>query len=131
MSFIIACNRNYYGENCSLACPLNCKTCRHTDGCSTCKAGWMGSNCTSGNNNSIFFHLKLYVIKIQTKKKTFEIFWSWKFSFIYFFHVKYISKEWLSFFLKHVYIYMERTVGTHVVYTVPTRLVTDLTEVAS
>lgn len=26
---------------------------------------------------------------------------------------------------------MERTVGTHAVYTVPTRLVTDLTEVAS
>lgn len=98
MSFIIACNRNYYGENCSLSCPLNCKTCRHTDGCSTCKAGWMGSNCTSGNNNSIYFHLKFYVIKIPTRKKTFEIFWSWTFSFIYFFHLKYISKKWLSFF---------------------------------
>lgn len=34
-------------------------------------------------------------------------------------------------YLKHVLIHMERTVGTHAVYTVPTRLVTDLTEVAS
>lgn len=28
-------------------------------------------------------------------------------------------------FLKHVYIHMERTVGIHAVYTVPTRPVTD------
>lgn len=100
MSFIIACNRNYYGENCSLSCPLNCKTCRHTDGCSTCKAGWMGSNCTSGNNNSIFFHSKLYAIKIPPpKKKDIWDFLKLKIQFhIYFFTLDILVKSDCNFF---------------------------------
>lgn len=45
-----ACQPGYYGTNCSLACSPNCKTCRHTDGLCSCKAGWMGHNCSKGNN---------------------------------------------------------------------------------
>eukprot|EP00105_Crassostrea_gigas_P046747 XP_019930895.1 PREDICTED: multiple epidermal growth factor-like domains protein 6 isoform X1 [Crassostrea gigas] len=41
------CELGYYGKNCSLACSPNCKTCRHTDGMCSCKAGWRGHNCTT------------------------------------------------------------------------------------
>lgn len=43
-----ACEEGYYGRNCSLDCSPNCETCRHTDGFCTCKAGWLGYNCTTG-----------------------------------------------------------------------------------
>lgn len=48
---ILVCKKGYYGKNCSLVCSPNCKTCRHTDGLCSCKAGWMGPNCTTGNKN--------------------------------------------------------------------------------
>ncbi|XP_034321052.2 uncharacterized protein [Magallana gigas] len=41
-----ACQPGNYGKNCSRACSPNCKTCRLTDGLCSCKAGWMGDNCT-------------------------------------------------------------------------------------
>lgn len=49
MLIFTACQPGYYGTNCSLVCPSNCKTCRHTDGLCSCKAGWMGHNCTIGD----------------------------------------------------------------------------------
>lgn len=45
-----ACQSGYYGENCSMPCSPNCKTCRTTDGLCSCKAGWMGHNCSIGSN---------------------------------------------------------------------------------
>lgn len=42
-----SCSKDNYGRNCSLVCSPNCKTCRHTDGLCTCKAGWTGLNCTT------------------------------------------------------------------------------------
>lgn len=49
---IVECKKGYYGTNCSLVCSPNCKTCRHMDGLCTCKAGWMGLNCTTGKRFS-------------------------------------------------------------------------------
>lgn len=46
----LACQRGYYGTNCSLPCSPNCKTCRPADGLCSCKAGWMGHNCSDGNS---------------------------------------------------------------------------------
>lgn len=88
MSFIIACKMNHYGEKYSLSCSLNCKTCRHTDGCSSCKAGWMGSSCTSGNNNSILYiiikiwHLRFDFLKLKIQ--------------IYLYIFCFTSKQWFS-----------------------------------
>lgn len=48
-----ACQPGNYGKNCSRACSPNCKTCRLTDGLCSCKAGWMGDNCTKGDYNDI------------------------------------------------------------------------------
>lgn len=45
---VSACKGGFYGTNCSYVCSPNCKTCRQTDGLCTCKAGWMGHNCTTG-----------------------------------------------------------------------------------
>lgn len=42
-----ACQPGNYGKNCSRACSPNCKTCRHKDILCSCKAGWMGDNCTT------------------------------------------------------------------------------------
>lgn len=51
-----ACQSGYYGANCSLACAPNCKTCRHTDGLCSCKAGWKGHNCSIGKwSETLFF----------------------------------------------------------------------------
>lgn len=44
-----ACQPGYYGINCSFSCLPNCKTCRHTDGLCSCKAGWMGDDCLVGD----------------------------------------------------------------------------------
>lgn len=46
--FFTACQPGYYGRNCSLLCLPNCKTCRHTDGLCSCRAGWTGHNCSIG-----------------------------------------------------------------------------------
>lgn len=54
-----------------------------------------------------FFSFKALCYENTNQKKTFETFWSWKFSFIYFFHFKYISKELLSFFKSCLYSYGE------------------------
>lgn len=47
-----ACAAGYFGANCSRECSPHCKpdTCRHADGSCTCTAGWMGNNCTTGND---------------------------------------------------------------------------------
>nr|XP_022312536.1 multiple epidermal growth factor-like domains protein 10 [Crassostrea virginica] len=47
-----SCTNGSYGTNCSGVCSPNCKTCRHTDGRCSCKAGWMGFNCSSECDNS-------------------------------------------------------------------------------
>lgn len=44
-----ACQPGYYGINCSFSCLPNCKTCRHTYGLCSCKAGWMGDDCLVGD----------------------------------------------------------------------------------
>nr|XP_034321045.1 protein draper isoform X1 [Crassostrea gigas] len=46
------CPEGSYGKHCSFCCSPNCKTCRHTDGVCTCKAGWTGWNCTTECVNS-------------------------------------------------------------------------------
>lgn len=48
--YILACPEGSYGKHCSFCCSPNCKTCRHTDGVCTCKAGWTGWNCTTGTS---------------------------------------------------------------------------------
>lgn len=57
-NFIFAseCEPGYYSTNCSLACSPNCKTCRHMDGLCSCKAGWKGHNCTTGDTFFSIFH---------------------------------------------------------------------------
>lgn len=46
-----ACQPGYFGTNCSFTCSPNCKTCRHTDGLCSCRAGWMGHECSVGKSN--------------------------------------------------------------------------------
>lgn len=45
---LLACNKGFFGKNCSKVCSPNCKTCKNTDGICSCKAGWMGLTCTKG-----------------------------------------------------------------------------------
>lgn len=58
----------YFGTNCSRECSPYCKhdTCQHTDGsCSSCAAGWMGNNCTTGN---FFRQLFLFILTMLIQK---------------------------------------------------------------
>lgn len=47
--FSTACIEGLYGKNCSHTCPFTCQTCRNTDGSCSCKPGWMGLHCTTGD----------------------------------------------------------------------------------
>lgn len=63
-----ACQPGYYGTNCSFSCLPNCKTCRHTDGLCSCKAGWMGDDCSIGDCDDRFFiDLRLHIIRRKSK----------------------------------------------------------------
>lgn len=45
---IVACEKGFFGRNCSFVCSPNCETCRNTDGFCSCKAGWMQPYCSTG-----------------------------------------------------------------------------------
>lgn len=72
-----ACEKGFYGNNCSLPCSPNCKeTCHHADGFCSCKAGWMGSFCNEGKiyDDSLFqAWYSIYICKSVTKTKTLVI----------------------------------------------------------
>lgn len=59
-------NASFYGNNCDIPCPTNCKdnTCHIQSGaCSTCKIGWSGIYCkTSEMAYSSPEQFKLFVI---------------------------------------------------------------------
>lgn len=64
--YTVACKELQYGKNCSLVCSPNCKTCRHTDGFCTCKAGWTGTDCTTGNQSErTVFQMSKYAILVE------------------------------------------------------------------
>ncbi|XP_052695719.1 multiple epidermal growth factor-like domains protein 10 [Crassostrea angulata] len=42
----ISCQSGYFGTNYSFPCWPHCKTCRHTDGRCSCRAGWRGHDCS-------------------------------------------------------------------------------------
>lgn len=62
MIFLTACREGFYGKNCSHSCPFTCQTCRNTDGVCTCKPGWMGANCTTGDFS--YFKLKHILVNM-------------------------------------------------------------------